>query len=174
VRKKFQRLRAGRPKSQESQCFTMSSKRKRKEDPQESAELCNTCRSMTSSIQGLQALMSEEGYKHLGKKMMAKSAKQGCPLCTILRSYRGNRHAKNDEHNRVFVELENPGTDGHSTKTEHPFGRGRIKRLLVNSPPGRFIYDFEMCAFTTSSECLIKYTIRTCLMLRKMTLLHNF
>lgn len=157
------------------QNFGMDSKRKRKEVSQKPTNPCETCRSMTSTLMGLQALVSDEGYAHLSKTAIVKSARRGCAMCRIFRSYRWSAEPEGDGRLRVFAEIDNSETWDKNAQFEHPFRNSKIKRLLVNKRPGQEIYRFEMCVFTTASESsLIQKFLSTCLMLQKTIQPHSF
>ncbi|KAE9366790.1 hypothetical protein N431DRAFT_471824 [Stipitochalara longipes BDJ] len=47
-------------------------------------KLCKRCTSMTSTLEGLTALASEDGYVHYGLKKLEQSMKRGCKCCTML------------------------------------------------------------------------------------------
>jgi hypothetical protein len=103
---------------------------------------------MTSTVQGLQDLVSEEGYKHLDRGALAESAKLGCPLCILMRTYSGISYLRT----RVFAELEIIESQGMDCTVHHPLRGSRIKRLLLNTPPGQEILTCEMRAFTISGK----------------------
>jgi hypothetical protein len=45
---------------------------------------CDVCSSMTGSLEGLNALTSEDGYKHHSKSELRSSAQRGCLSCVVL------------------------------------------------------------------------------------------
>lgn len=51
-----------------------------------SVSLCEQCLVMTSTLDGLKALASTEGYAHHSYKGLHESTLSGCPLCIVLRS----------------------------------------------------------------------------------------
>lgn len=50
-------------------------------DPTPVDELCLRCKSIFSSLQSLQSLVSEEGYKHYNKKEAQQHEDSRCPFC---------------------------------------------------------------------------------------------
>lgn len=54
-------------------------------DGRQPGRACDLCLSMTSTVEGLRDLVSEEGYKHSREVEIIKSAARGCPCCDILR-----------------------------------------------------------------------------------------
>ncbi len=40
---------------------------------------------MTSTLDGLQALVSSTGYQHCDKRSVAMNSRRGCPLCSLIR-----------------------------------------------------------------------------------------
>lgn len=121
------------------------------------------CTIMTSALKGLQALVSETGYKHYDRRTLTKSAKQGCPLCTMLRSYQ--RVRQDDQFTRLFAELERLISDCKNTALEHSLKNNRIKHLRVNSPVGGALFGYEMRIFTTLGENLSNQTSFLCICL---------
>jgi hypothetical protein len=68
--------------------------------------LCERCLAMTSSVDGLEALATTEGYIHHGYKDLHESVLSGCPLCVLLRSTgftRFSAHTKLSKPVRVFA-----------------------------------------------------------------------
>ncbi len=57
----------------------------------EMKRLCERCRLMTSTIEGLKALASNRGYRHSKVKSVHISAENGCPFCVLLRGNHKNR-----------------------------------------------------------------------------------
>ena len=64
--------------------ISMSLNLEESEDGAQPGRVCDRCLSMTSTVEGLRALISKEGYKHSGKGELEISAEGGCPVCTIL------------------------------------------------------------------------------------------
>jgi hypothetical protein len=126
----------------------MNARRRRKEESQKTNKICYTCKAMTSTLQGLQALASQEGYEHLTREMISDSAKRGCSMCAVLDLY-DDGYAAYDRHVRVFAELENSNSRVETSKSEHPFHNRRIKCLFINSLPVGVWRGNELCAFTT-------------------------
>ena len=48
------------------------------------AKLCLKCASMTGTLEGLQALMSREGYLHFGRRELWESKDRGCVFCEVI------------------------------------------------------------------------------------------
>lgn len=140
----------------------MNYKRMR-DEPEDSTQpilqslLCESCRPMASTPQGLKALVSSEGYAHLSDDMIKKSADQGCSLCYILRSHYYGPRSRSNSVRRIFAEVEPTGSyvdDSHARdcETTHPFKSGRVKRFLVNCPSARQGGHMELQPFTTSGK----------------------
>jgi hypothetical protein len=44
-------------------------------------ECCEKCQKITGTLEGLQALLYEDGYEHSNRRELEVSKAQGCPLC---------------------------------------------------------------------------------------------
>ena len=134
----------------------MSSQRNRKEPAVSSP--CETCRLMTSTIQGLKALVSPEGYEHLSYEGLTESGLGGCMLCSILRSC---RHAGggNCQIRAVFqpTDSHGDGSDASDCETTHPFRGRRVMFFRVTFP--EYPYSAELKSFTTSGKRTLKVHI---------------
>jgi hypothetical protein len=67
---------------------------------------CERCLVMTSSLDGLKALASTEGYAYHSYKDLHESALSGCPLCILLRSTgftKFSAHTKSSKRVRVLA-----------------------------------------------------------------------
>lgn len=107
----------------------MGLKRKREDDTKESG-LCSTCLPMTSTIEGLRALTSEEGYQHLRPEEAAKSAKWGCPFCRLVSRY--SQYVDKDDHYRLFIEFAGSNEEGEISENEYPLQGKKVQSFLID------------------------------------------
>ncbi|KAM7209818.1 HET domain containing protein [Rhypophila decipiens] len=125
------------------------SKRKREEAWPESRDLCRTCASMTSTPQALRSLISAEGYVHLTKKAIRKSALR-CSLCSILRSYRAQPGTAGNI--RIYARLDHESTKVADGEMDHPFRGSKLECLCVDRSSRGSTSGYELQAFTTSND----------------------
>jgi len=137
----------------------MSSQRKRKEPAVSSP--CETCRLMTSTRQGLRALVSPEGYEHPSYEGLTESGLVGCMLCSILRSCR-RAGGGNCQIRAVFQPTGSHGEDSDAgdegdEETTHPFNGRRVMFFRVTFP--EYPFSAELKSFTTSGKRTLKIHI---------------
>lgn len=113
-------------------------------------QLCNTCQLMAGIWQGLQALISDEGYRHLDCEPLLVSARKGLPVCTHL----ANISADPASSHHVFLDLEADNCDilEEMIRTiEHPCKGKRITTLAVDRD-GECIHEADLCVNTIARQ----------------------
>jgi hypothetical protein len=111
-------------------------------------ECCEKCQKITGTLEGLQALLHEDGYEHINRQELEVSKAQGCPLCAhVLYFADENVYPSIDEnrdiywhedswHEKVIFQANNSGDIVHKEirPTKHPFERIALKGLTINFP----------------------------------------
>ena len=103
--------------------------------PQASPLLYKKCIDMTSTMPGIKALASKEGYTHLLLSKLIQSAYNGCPLCKFLRR---NQQSDSypDAHILVFPRypiLQKREAEEFRIQSEsigHPFEIAKLETLI--------------------------------------------
>ncbi|TGO36622.1 hypothetical protein BHYA_0119g00120 [Botrytis hyacinthi] len=130
-------------------------------------KLCRYCEPMFSTIENLQHLASEEGYKHNTKKGIRDAADRGCGLCKFIQASYSISQTVNS-HMRVhaflvekrfedrlplfkrilmFVEEHLlPKLRRSAILAEYPFDGCKIDGLIINSSPGSTVNQLCLLA----------------------------
>jgi len=109
--------------------FNMASKY-----PQVSPLLCDTCVDITSTMSGLKALASRDGFRHLSLQELIESANNGCPFCKFLRRTH-NSDSHPEAYLRIFTRCPIPQSyeaEAFKIQSEskgHPFNVASLKSL---------------------------------------------
>jgi hypothetical protein len=72
--------------------------------------VCDRCLLMTSTAEGIKALISESGYQHHNMKELQSSANRCCPLCRLCCFY--IYHSRVWFRNNRFLRFHAQGSDG--------------------------------------------------------------
>lgn len=109
---------------------------------------CDTCKRMTGTLEGLQALVSPVGYTHLDFENIKRSGSRGCKLCKMiyLERFPGEKSPI-----QVFAKMTN--TNAHAVPSKPKHG-GIIDglRLPYIEDNGILQNDLEFTAFVTTSQ----------------------
>lgn len=93
-----------------------------------STQCCDTCKAMTGTAAGLQALLDPRGYRHLNWYDLQETASMGCALCQAIWHVTEHEHWEFEE-------------DGWVVRDEIRI-RGRVKELIDidgGPPPGHLM-----------------------------------
>jgi hypothetical protein len=95
---------------------------------------------MTSTLEGLQALASKEGYLHHGYLELHDSATRGCPLCGLLRGAAFNKFSAATKSKKIIRVFAKPTYS--NTNPEHSLFCLRNLTFTAGSK-----YEFGLRAF---------------------------
>jgi hypothetical protein len=101
------------------------------EGQRQEGECCSTCKSMTGTLLGLEALVSTEGYIHHTRKEMKESAKS-CPLCQLILPFCPFEPVI-DKQVHIFAHLVRNRERKNLEQIQHPWRGGKVHYFFVNS-----------------------------------------
>jgi hypothetical protein len=109
--------------------------------------LCMRCKSMFSSIQSLQSLVSEEGYEHYSRKEARQHADAGCSFCPAI--LWGFRTEEDDDMPVHFKAAYNytPICSNMEDVSSYPTSILKINTLVLATDPAVYMeIDIKICA----------------------------
>jgi hypothetical protein len=123
--------------------------------------LCLRCKSMFFSIQSLQSLVSEEGYKHYNRKEAQQLADSGCPFCMEIcgggwaeEDDSGENDSEEDDDVPIHLKAAYNGTVIHcdlENTASYPSSILKMNTMVVAEPA---VYYRKIKIFSPSSKHL--------------------